>query len=86
MTNTFSWNSSGIKSKQDFDRLIKLVKIHKDHFVALHESFITDSKLEQYRKWIGFKYAMANRNGKILFFLKYCWSVWWYPIPTKTSL
>lgn len=68
MINTIIWNIRGVESKGAFDRLIKLVRIHKVSFVALLEPFVHSSNnynLDHYKRKLGLQHAIANCNGKI---------------------
>lgn len=65
MISTIIWNIRGVRSKGAFERLIKLVKIHKVFFVTLQEPFVDKMYLEVFRRELGFDNAASNKNGKI---------------------
>lgn len=70
MIKTVFWKIRGVRSKRAIHRLKHLIKINHIHFVAIFEPFISDNKIEGYKKFLGFDFCKANRNGQIWCFWK----------------
>lgn len=63
-------NIRSVNSQKSFDRLIELKHRHHYSFVALMESFQNPSKIEEYRRKLGFSHAAANFLWKYMVFLE----------------
>lgn len=60
-----------MRSKNAIHSLKHLANINNIVFVAVLEPFVDMSKIEGYRKFLGFQYCKANVNGKIWCFWKH---------------
>lgn len=65
MIRAIIWNIRGMRSKGAFERLLRLVKLHKINFIALQEPFLNPSRIEEYKNSLGFDHAISNNNSKI---------------------
>lgn len=65
MIKAIIWNIRGMRSKEAFDRLIRLVKLHNVNFIALQEPFLGPYHIEDFRNLLGFEHALSNNNSKI---------------------
>lgn len=68
MIKSLIWNIRGIKSQGAFDRLMQLKRAHNLIFIAVMEPFCRRSKLDRFRRRLGFDFAHANSNNKIWLF------------------
>ncbi|XP_059289920.1 uncharacterized protein LOC132043459 [Lycium ferocissimum] len=66
MISILSWNIRGIKSS--IERLCQLNRQHKIQFLAIQEPFCKTTKLDRYRRRLGYNFAYANCNNMIWIF------------------
>lgn len=57
-------NIRSVNTQKVFTRLISLQRRYKFYFLGLTEPFQKSQELEVYRRSLGFKHVMVNRNGK----------------------
>ncbi|XP_009788948.1 uncharacterized protein [Nicotiana sylvestris] len=61
-------NIKGVRSKKVIHRLKKLININNSQYVAIFEPFVSNDKLEGYRKFLDFQHCCSNNIGQIWYF------------------
>lgn len=65
MISTLFWNIRGVRSKKAIHRLKQLANINKLVYIAIFEPFVDMSKIDGYRRFLGYHHCVASSNGKI---------------------
>lgn len=68
MIKSLFWNIRSINSNGSLERLKQLIRSQKLPFVALCEPFCKATKLDKYKRILGYANAYANSNSQIWIF------------------
>ncbi|KAM3327342.1 hypothetical protein P3S67_002468 [Capsicum chacoense] len=65
MISAIFWNIRTVRSEKAIHRLKQHTNINKVSFVAILDPSVDMSKIDGYRRFLGFQHCVANVNGKI---------------------